>query len=472
MITFKARGLDAGRDLASGFMLIEIMIAVVLLVIGSLGFMGAIFASQMMARQTKEQNRANAALVSAVEEFRREAMNDFVSTVERYSGETTYERKAKIGPGGEVVSVDVLTRMTTTDLDLNGEPVDSSTSTTTGSKNPHTTAATEADIATLYDLIAAKEGVVVKLQDEYYEAAARASRTLAAAESDRTLQRSADSYVADADAAKVAWIESATELTKLQTKHDTLVASTTTTDTTTGVAAPAPTVELATDSKIGVRDPSITTDTCQSRALFRKLVSLYRAGKITKQDAIARWKALGSKTLDVSTDGTVSQEKRTTLADGSATTVTASVDMTGATSETTVYARADGTTTASRWTVNEGISRTVSQHLDGKGNTETSITTTTLVDESVVQPGIVDLGLVCRIGKDAKVKMNLLVDETTLNPPVDMNGDGDFLDTNVQPRDMKASVLCIVVSWRGGAGMRKVETTTVVARGSIGATYR
>jgi len=64
MITFKARGLDAGRDLASGFMLIEIMIAVVLLVIGSLGFMGAIFASQMMARQTKEQNRANAALVS------------------------------------------------------------------------------------------------------------------------------------------------------------------------------------------------------------------------------------------------------------------------------------------------------------------------------------------------------------------------------------------------------------------------
>jgi len=286
------------------------------------------------------------------------------------------------------------------------------------------------------------------------------------------LQRLADSYVADADAAKVAWIESATELTKLQTKHDTLVASTTTTDTTTDVAAPAPTVERASDSKIGVQAPSITTDTCQSRVLFRKLVSLYRAGEITKQDAIARWKALGSKTLDVSTDGTVSQEERTPLADGSATTVTASVDLTGATSETTVYAQADGTTTASRWTVNEEISRTVSQHLDSNGNTETSITTTTLVDESVVPPGIVDLGLVCRIGKDAKVKMNLLVDETTLEPPVDINGDGDFFDTNVQPRDMKASVLCIVISWRGGTGMRKVETTTVVARGSIGATDR
>ena len=90
----------------------------------------------------------------------------------------------------------------------------------------------------------------------------------------------------------------------------------------------------------------------------------------------------------------------------------------------------------------------------------------------MVPPGIVDLGLVCRIGKDAKVKMNLLVDETTLEPPVDINGDGDFFDTNVQPRDMKASVLCIVISWRGGTGMRKVETTTVVARGSIGATDR
>lgn len=57
------------------------------------------------------------------------------------------------------------------------------------------------------------------------------------------------------------------------------------------------------------------------------------------------------------------------------------------------------------------------------------------------------------------------LDETALDPPLDLNGDGDFLDTGLAPSQVKAAMLRVRATWHGVAGQRELEFTTIVARG-------
>jgi hypothetical protein len=327
------------RDRESGFMLIEVTIASVLLVVGALGFMGAIFASQMMAQQTKEQNRANAALVTAVEEFRRESADNFDDTLNQYAGETIYERTEEIGADGLPVLVDREIRKTTAAVAIDGDP------------------------APL--------------------------------------------------------------------------------DGTTSVSLGSP----------------------ASDALFDDLYTQFKAGTITKDQARAQWTAAGNtSTLGSSGSGSMTVKSKTTDAAGTTTTRIVGMDSAGQRTIVKSSVSSSGKTTTEDRKVTTGV--------NAAGTTETTVETTKTVDPAQVAPGIVDMGMVASINKGAQFKTTLMVDETKLDPPMDLNGDGDALDTNVDPTQMTAGVMRVAISWPGRNGMRTFETTTIIARGAIGATYR
>jgi hypothetical protein len=320
-------------------MLIEVTIASVLLVVGALGFMGAIFASQMMAQQTKEQNRANAALVTAVEEFRREAADSFDDTLNQYAGETIYDRIEEIGADGLPVLVDREVRKTTAKVAADGDP------------------------APL--------------------------------------------------------------------------------DSTTPVSLGSP----------------------ANDALFDDLYTRYKAGTVTMSQAKAEWTAAGnSSTLGSSGSGSINVKSITTDAGGTTTTRVVALDSAGQRTIVRSTVSSSGKKTMRNRKVSKGV--------NAAGTAETTVETSTMVDPAQVAPGIVDMGMVANINKGAQFKTTLMVDETKLDPPMDLNGDGDALDTNVDPTQMTAGVMRVAISWPGRNGMRTFETTTIIARGAIGATYR
>lgn len=48
-----------------------------------------------------------------------------------------------------------------------------------------------------------------------------------------------------------------------------------------------------------------------------------------------------------------------------------------------------------------------------------------------------------------------------------INGDGDYLDTNLSAADIDAAVLRIVVTWQGALGPRTLEYSTIIAKGEV-----
>ena len=73
-----------------------------------------------------------------------------------------------------------------------------------------------------------------------------------------------------------------------------------------------------------------------------------------------------------------------------------------------------------------------------------------------------------RIGRGgAKLTVTLISDETALTPKLDLNGDGDFLDTDVPTADLRAGILRIRIAWNGVLGERSFEHTAILARGEL-----
>ena len=112
-----------------GFTLVEVTLALTLLMIGLLGFIGAIVSTQVMVRVTAERNIANTAIISTIEEFREACAEDFVAAVTAYQNATNLypERLLGLGEGAVMSSVVILDENLLTppiDLDSNGVFVD------------------------------------------------------------------------------------------------------------------------------------------------------------------------------------------------------------------------------------------------------------------------------------------------------------------------------------------------------------
>ena len=120
------------QGLETGFSLVEVTLGLTLLMIGLLGFVGAIVSTQIMVRVTKETNIANAAIISTIEEFRDACATDFVGAINSYldedtedvGGVLTPDRLAGLGEGPIMSSVIVLDEnQLTPAFDLDGDGV-------------------------------------------------------------------------------------------------------------------------------------------------------------------------------------------------------------------------------------------------------------------------------------------------------------------------------------------------------------
>ncbi|MEM7201907.1 MAG: hypothetical protein AAF628_16695 [Planctomycetota bacterium] len=67
-------------------------------------------------------------------------------------------------------------------------------------------------------------------------------------------------------------------------------------------------------------------------------------------------------------------------------------------------------------------------------------------------------------GRNTRLWRTVVSDETAISPPIDLNGDGDLLDTAVAVADADAAVVVFKITWRGARGAREVEYTVVVSR--------
>ena len=120
------------QGLETGFSLVEVTLGLTLLMIGLLGFVGAIVSTQIMVRVTKETNIANAAIISTIEEFRDACATDFVGAINSYvevdtgdgNGVLSLDRLAGIGEEAMMTSVIVLDESELTPgFDLDGDGV-------------------------------------------------------------------------------------------------------------------------------------------------------------------------------------------------------------------------------------------------------------------------------------------------------------------------------------------------------------
>lgn len=71
-----------------------------------------------------------------------------------------------------------------------------------------------------------------------------------------------------------------------------------------------------------------------------------------------------------------------------------------------------------------------------------------------------------------KVHRQVILDETKTQPAMDLNGDGDTSDTNLNPDDVQAVVLLTKVKWIGQSGEQSVSWPTVIARGEVDPNWR
>ncbi|MFQ5504902.1 MAG: prepilin-type N-terminal cleavage/methylation domain-containing protein [Planctomycetota bacterium] len=70
------------------------------------------------------------------------------------------------------------------------------------------------------------------------------------------------------------------------------------------------------------------------------------------------------------------------------------------------------------------------------------------------------------LGADATATSTLILDETKIVPPLDLDGNGLFVDV-LTPDVVNAGVLRVVVRWRGARGLQSIEYTTIIARGEM-----
>jgi type II secretory pathway pseudopilin PulG len=73
------------------------------------------------------------------------------------------------------------------------------------------------------------------------------------------------------------------------------------------------------------------------------------------------------------------------------------------------------------------------------------------------------------MGEGANMVSVVVLDENTLNPPIDLNGNGVFVD-NIPLADvatLNAAVLRVRVAWTGVRGPMEIEYTTILAKGEF-----
>jgi len=106
----------------AGLSAIEILIAIAVLSIGLLGFIGTLSSAQFLTRGTKELNAANLAIISAVEVFREECRTDFEGTLAKYQNGMVAAAPAGIGSGATIEQTVILdeTQITSPPIDING----------------------------------------------------------------------------------------------------------------------------------------------------------------------------------------------------------------------------------------------------------------------------------------------------------------------------------------------------------------
>jgi Tfp pilus assembly protein PilV len=71
------------------------------------------------------------------------------------------------------------------------------------------------------------------------------------------------------------------------------------------------------------------------------------------------------------------------------------------------------------------------------------------------------------VGKDTIITSTLVLDESSVTPNIDLNGDGDTSDSNVSIANTRAGVLRISINWQGVISPMSLEYTTIVARSQI-----
>ena len=65
------------------------------------------------------------------------------------------------------------------------------------------------------------------------------------------------------------------------------------------------------------------------------------------------------------------------------------------------------------------------------------------------------------------IERHVVLDETKLTPRMDLNGDGDALDTDLAPEELLTAYLVMVVKWSDATGEHKKVWPTMLARGEV-----
>jgi hypothetical protein len=98
---------------------------------------------------------------------------------------------------------------------------------------------------------------------------------------------------------------------------------------------------------------------------------------------------------------------------------------------------------------------------------------TTMIDSTgarvkvLDKDSLVDFDSLSNVGAGARLTVAVIADETTIDPPFDLNGDGDYLDSNLAAADLQAAILRVVITWNDRNTPRKVEFSTILARGEM-----
>ena len=106
----------------TGFSAVEIMIAMAVLSIGLMGFIGVLSSAQVLARGSKEFNAANNAIISAVEVFREECRIDFEAALTKYNPGLVESASADVGADATISRSVILDEnaITSPPIDING----------------------------------------------------------------------------------------------------------------------------------------------------------------------------------------------------------------------------------------------------------------------------------------------------------------------------------------------------------------
>lgn len=428
-MTSSSRRGDGHDADTSGFTIVEVSISTVLLIVGVLGFVGALLASQVMMRSTKESNRANALMITTMEEFRRECIRDFQVALGQFAGITTFRRTIEYNPDGKPVDIDHIKRETTVSPNQTNGGVAAQIRARSGSEatGPVNEAQLNSDLTT-----ARNEAEQAKTEADLAEQAVM----LAPVGVDPTALQ------ADLDAKRAIQAEKEAEVARLEAQ------------------------EVALNDAKNADTTGGSPTTSAASVLRQQIIAEYRLGVITDIEAKAKWLAEGDGSpLVINGDGSIESANQIQFADGSSATETFQGAADGSSTTTRSRTLIDGTSQNVIQTFSPTETVVTTQQVAPTGLVQTVVSTTRKVNPSIPVPSIVDMDLLFHVGAEAEMQVFVVVDETSINPPIDLNGDGDTADTNVSINECVAAVLRVVVEWNGANGRRQVECITILAKG-------